>query len=135
MKEYAFIYDTEVTRCGFIQHPTMEMAGASPDGFVGEDGLVEIKCPQSANHLRFFMDGNIKPEYIAQIQFQMACTGRKWCHFVSYNPQFVGRSTRLRMKIKRILRDKKHIEEINKAVETFLAEIDQDMKQILARAA
>ncbi|EJF82317.1 lambda exonuclease family protein [Bartonella doshiae] len=135
LKEYAFIYDTEVTRCGFIQHPTMEMAGASPDGFVGEDGLVEIKCPQSANHLRFFMDGNIKPEYIAQIQFQMACTGRKWCHFVSYNPQFVGRSTRLRMKIKRILRDEKHIEEINKAVETFLAEIDQDMKQILARAA
>ncbi|WP_074380606.1 lambda exonuclease family protein [Bartonella doshiae] len=135
LKEYAFIYDTEVTRCGFIQHPTMEMAGASPDGFVGEDGLVEIKCPQSANHLRFFMDGNIKPEYIAQIQFQMACTGRKWCHFISYNPNFVGRSTRLRMKIKRILRDEKHIEEINKAVETFLAEIDQDMKQILARAA
>ncbi len=95
LNEYAFIYDAEVTRCGFIQHPTIKMAGASPDGFIGEDGLVEVKCPQSATHLRFFMDG----------------------------------------KIKRVNRDEKHIEEINKAVELFLGEIDQDMKQILARAA
>ncbi len=135
LNEYAFIYDAEVTRCGFIQHPTIKMAGASPDGFVGDDGLVEVKCPQSTTHLRFFMDGKIKPEYIAQMQFQMACTGRKWCHFISYNPNFVGRSTGLRMKIKRVNRDEKHIEEINKAVELFLGEIDQDMKQILARAA
>ncbi|EJF85850.1 hypothetical protein MCW_00837, partial [Cardidatus Bartonella washoeensis 085-0475] len=91
--------------------------------------------PQSTSHLRFFMYDEIKPEYIAQMQFQMACTGRKWCHFMSYNPQFVGRSTGLRMKIKRIFRDEKHIEEINKAVESFLAEIEQDMKQILTKAA
>ncbi|WP_317992700.1 lambda exonuclease family protein [Bartonella gliris] len=135
LREYEFIYDTEVTRCGFIPHPKIEMAGASPDGLIGDDGLVEVKCPQSINHLRFFMDDEIKPEYLAQMQFQMACTGRKWCHFISYNPQFVGRSTGLRMKIKRIHRDEKQIEEINKAVESFLAEIDQDMKQILTKAA
>ncbi|EJF82923.1 lambda exonuclease family protein [Candidatus Bartonella washoeensis] len=135
LKEYEFIYDTNVTRCGFVQHPKMEMAGASPDGLIGEDGLIEVKCPQSTSHLRFFMYDEIKPEYIAQMQFQMACTGRKWCHFMSYNPQFVGRSTGLRMKIKRIFRDEKHIEEINKAVESFLAEIEQDMKQILTKAA
>ncbi|WP_317992900.1 lambda exonuclease family protein [Bartonella gliris] len=135
LKEYEFIYDTEVTRCGFIPHPKIEMAGASPDGLIGDDGLVEVKCPQSINHLRFFMDDEIKPEYLAQMQFQMACTGRKWCHFISYNPQFVGRSTGLRMKIKRIHRDEKQIEEINKAVESFLAEINQDMKQILTKAA
>ncbi|EJF84068.1 hypothetical protein MCU_00736 [Bartonella elizabethae Re6043vi] len=135
LREYAFIYDTEITQCGFIQHPTIQMAGASPDGFVGEDGLVEIKCPQSPNHLRFFIDSNIKPEYHAQMQFQMACTGRKWCDFVSYNPNFVGKSTSLRMKIKRINRDEEQIEQINQAVEIFLAEIEQEMQKILTKAA
>ncbi|MBX4336589.1 YqaJ viral recombinase family protein [Candidatus Bartonella raoultii] len=135
LKEYEFIYDTNVTRCGFIQHPTIGMAGASPDGFVGEDGLVEVKCPQSVHHLRFFMDGNIKSEYIAQMQFQMACTGRKWCHFISFDPHFVGRSSHLRMKIKRINRDEEQIKQINQAVQMFLEEIEQDMKQILTQAA
>ncbi|EJF98608.1 hypothetical protein MEI_00178 [Bartonella vinsonii subsp. arupensis Pm136co] len=135
LKEYEFIYDTTITRCGFFQHPKIEMAGASPDGLIGEDGLIEVKCPQSTTHLRFFVYDEIKPEYHAQMQFQMACTGRKWCHFISYNPQFLGRSTGLRMKIKRILRDEKYIEEINKAVEAFLAEIEQDMKKILTKAA
>ncbi len=81
------------------------------------------------------MYDEIKPEYIAQMQFQMACTGRKWCHFISYNPQFLGRSTGLRMKIKRVPRDEEHIEEINKAVEVFLAEIERDMRKILTKAA
>ncbi|WP_375695621.1 lambda exonuclease family protein, partial [Bartonella sp. AC66GZZY] len=133
--EYAFIYDVEVIKCGFIQHPIIEMAGASPDGFVGNDGLVEVKCPQPINHIRFFIDDTIKPEYIAQMQFQMACTGRKWCDFMSYNPQFVGKSSHLCMKVKRINRDEKHIEEINQAVEAFLAEIEQDMTKILTKAA
>ncbi len=135
LREYEFIYDTNVTRCGFIPHPKMEMAGASPDGLIGEDGLIEVKCPQSTTHLRFFMYDEIKPEYHAQLQFQMACTGRKWCDFMSYNPNFVGKSTGLRMKIKRILRDEKHIEEINKAVEIFLGEIEQEMQKILTKAA
>ncbi|UNE54872.1 lambda exonuclease family protein [Bartonella machadoae] len=135
LKEYEFIYDADVIKCGFIPHPTIEMAGASPDGLIGEDGLVEVKCPQSTTHLRFFMYDEIKPEYIAQMQFQMACTGRKWCHFISYNPQFVGRSTGLRMKVKRIHRDDEQIEQLTKAVEVFLAEIEQDMEQILTKAA
>ncbi len=69
------------------------------------------------------------------MQFQMACTGRKWCDFMSYNSNFVGKSTSLRMKIKRVNRDEKHIEEINKAVEIFLGEIEQEMQKILAKAA
>ncbi|UNE53377.1 lambda exonuclease family protein [Bartonella machadoae] len=135
LKEYEFIYDADVIKCGFIPHPTIETAGASPDGLIGEDGLVEVKCPQSTTHLRFFMYDEIKPEYIAQMQFQMACTGRKWSHFISYNPQFVGRSTGLRMKVKRIHRDDEQIEQLTKAVEVFLAEIEQDMEQILTKAA
>ncbi len=76
-EEDAFIYDTEISQCDFIQHPAIKMAGASPDGFVGDDGLIEIKCPQSINHLRFFIDDNIKPEYSAQMQFQMGLYGTK----------------------------------------------------------
>ncbi|WP_156851524.1 lambda exonuclease family protein [Bartonella refiksaydamii] len=135
LREYEFIYDTNVTKCGFIQHPKIEMAGASPDGLIGEDGLIEVKCPRSVNHMRFCISDEIKPEYHAQMQFQMACTGRKWCDFVSYDSRFAGESFNLRMKVKRVHRDEKQIEQINKAVEAFLAEIDQDMKQILTKAA
>ncbi|ALE02908.1 lambda exonuclease family protein [Bartonella ancashensis] len=135
IEEYSFIYDTHVTRCGFIPHPTFKMAGASPDGLIGKDGLIEIKCPQSTTHLRFFLNGDIKPEYLLQMQFQMACTGRKWCDFVSYDPRFTDQSARLRMKVQRINRDDEQIEHINKAVERFLTEIEQDIKQIGIRAA
>ncbi len=135
LKEYAFIYDTEITQCGFIQHPTIKMAGASPDGLIGENGLIEIKCPQSINHLRFCIDDEIKPEYHAQMQFQMACTERKWCDFISYDPRFAGDSSHLRMKIKRIYRDDKQIEQINQAVEAFLAEIEQEIQRISIKAA
>ncbi|MET3590098.1 exodeoxyribonuclease (lambda-induced) [Bartonella silvatica] len=135
LKEYEFIYDTEVTQCGFIQHPTIKMAGASPDGLIGEHGLVEIKCPQSINHVRFFIDDEIKPEYSAQMQFQMACTGRQWCDFISYDPRFVGKASHLRMKIKRIHRDEKYIEELNQAVEAFLVEIEREIKQLSTKAA
>ncbi|PIT69771.1 lambda exonuclease family protein [Bartonella tribocorum] len=135
LREYAFIYDTEVTRCGFIQHPTIQMAGASPDGLIDKDGLIEIKCPRSTTHMRFFINNEIKPEYLAQMQFQMACTERKWCDFISYDPRFAGDSSHLRMKIKRIHRDEKQIEQINQAVENFLAEIEQEIIKISTKAA
>ncbi|WP_175869146.1 lambda exonuclease family protein [Bartonella gabonensis] len=135
LREYEFIYDTEVTRCGFIQHPTIKMAGASPDGLIDKEGLIEIKCPRSTNHMRFFIDNEIKPEYLAQMQFQMASTGRKWCDFISYDPRFTGDSSHLRMKIKRIIRDEKQIEQINQAVESFLAEIEQEMQKLSKKTA
>ncbi len=135
LREYAFIYDTDVTQCGFIQHPTIKMAGASPDGFIGEDGLIEVKCPRSITHMRFCISDEIKPEYHAQMQFQMACTERKWCDFVSYDPRFAGESFHLRMKVKRVLRDDQQIEQINQAVEAFLAEIEREIKQLSTKAA
>ncbi|WP_375667890.1 MULTISPECIES: lambda exonuclease family protein [unclassified Bartonella] len=135
LREYGFIYDADITKCGFIQHPTIEMAGASPDGLIGEDGLIEVKCPRSVTHMRFCIGDEIKPEYHAQMQFQMACTGRKWCDFVSYDPRFTGEFFHLRMKVKRILRDDQQIEQINQAVETFLAEIQREIKQLSTKAA
>ncbi|WP_375644239.1 lambda exonuclease family protein, partial [Bartonella sp. AP83NXGY] len=135
LREYGFIYDANITKCGFIQHPTIEMAGASPDGLIGEDGLIEVKCPRSVTHMRFCIGDEIKPEYHAQMQFQMACTGRKWCDFVSYDPRFTGEFFHLRMKVKRVLRDDQQIEQINQAVETFLAEIEREIQQLSTKAA
>ncbi|KEC55967.1 hypothetical protein O9A_00192 [Bartonella koehlerae C-29] len=96
---------------------------------------VKSSIRNQATYLRFFMDSNIKPEYSTQIQFQMACTGRKWCDFVSYDPHFTRQSSHLRMRIKRVHPNKKQNEKINKAVETFLAEIEEKVKQILVKAA
>ncbi|MCZ2204021.1 lambda exonuclease family protein [Bartonella sp. A05] len=135
IEEYSFIYDTNVTRCGFIQHPTIKMAGASPDGLIGDHGLIEVKCPKSKTHIRFFLNNQIKPEYSSQMQFQMACTGRKWCDFVSYDPRFIGQSSHLRIKVQRVHRDEEQIAHINKAVEAFLNEIEQDLNKISTKAA
>ncbi|MFT4321408.1 YqaJ viral recombinase family protein, partial [Bartonella bacilliformis] len=108
---------------------------ASPDGLIGKDGLIEIKCLHSTTHLRFSLNGDIKPEYLLQMQFQMACTERKWCDFISYDPQFTDQSVSLRIKVQRMNRNDEQIEHINKAVEHFLTEIKQDMKQIFIKAA
>lgn len=76
-----------VVGCGFIEHPTIPMSGASPDGLIGDDGLIEIKCPESTTHLNTLMTQQVPSEYLAQITWQLACTARKWCDFVSYDPR------------------------------------------------
>ncbi|WP_430875798.1 lambda exonuclease family protein [Gilliamella sp. G0441] len=78
-------FDAIVTEVGFIPHPAIENAGASPDGLVNDDGLIEIKCPNTWTHLEFIQSLKPKREYILQMQWQMICTGRKWCDFVSYD--------------------------------------------------
>lgn len=119
---YAFLYadGQEVTKAGFVDHPTIAMAGASPDGFVGEDGLIEIKCPNSATHIDTLLNGTIKGEYITQMQWQMACTGRQYCDFVSYDPRL---SDHLKIYVKRIPRDPKFIIELETEVSAFLREV------------
>jgi hypothetical protein len=75
-----------VEQVGFVFHPTIKLAGASPDGLVGDDGLVEFKCPKLSTHLRYIMNGFVPSEYVPQMFWQMACSGgeRKWNDFVSY---------------------------------------------------
>ncbi|WP_370931076.1 lambda exonuclease family protein [Bartonella sp. DGB1] len=126
-EEYKFLNDVVITECGFINHPTIAMSGASPDGLINADGLIEVKCPQSTTHLDFLLNDKIKPEYIAQMQWQMACTDRAWCDFVSFDPRFEGKSAGLRIKEKRILRDDNFIAEITVKVSKFLQEI-KDME-------
>src|SRR6056297_3469810 len=71
----------------FVVHPEIPDAGASPDGFVGEWGLIECKCPNTATHIDTLLKGKIADKYQKQMQWQMACTGRQWCDFVSYDPR------------------------------------------------
>lgn len=84
------VYSTEtgflIDEVGFIAHPKIESFGASPDGLIETDGLIEIKCPKLTTHLKTITTDKIKSEYIYQMQTQLICTGREWCDFVSYHP-------------------------------------------------
>lgn len=112
----------DVSEVGFIPHPTLEMSGASPDGVVGQDGLVEIKCPQPAEHIRVLTGGAIKTQYVLQMQWQMACIGREWCDFVSFSPALPSEMQLFRQ---RVDRDAEKVEEITEAVTKFLSQVDE----------
>jgi putative phage-type endonuclease len=116
-----------VEEVGFIQHPRLEHAGASPDGLVNDEGLVEFKCPATSTHLDTLLAGEVPTKYIPQIQFQMACTGRKWCDFVSYDPRL---PEHLRMFVKRVERDEKYITTLEGEVKTFLAELNEKLEKL-----
>ncbi len=84
---YEFYQGVDVVEIGFIDHPSIPMTGCSPDGLVGDDGMVEIKCPNTATHIDTLLKGTIPSKYVKQMQWQMACAGRDWCDFVSYDPR------------------------------------------------
>lgn len=115
-----------VEEVGFIDHPTVAMSGASPDGFA-EEGLVEIKCPNTATHLEYILDGKPPQKYITQMQWQMACTGRPWCDFVSYDPRL---PERLQLLVVRVPRDDEYIAMLETEVTKFLAELDDKLNQL-----
>ncbi|AKG07032.1 exonuclease [Moraxella bovoculi] len=102
-----------VMQTGLIDHPTIPMSGASPDGLVGKDGLIEIKCPTSPKHTNTLLTGQVPSEYMPQITWQLACTGRKWCDFVSYDPR---QPEHLKIKIIRVNRDDEAIGELEQQV-------------------
>jgi putative phage-type endonuclease len=122
----------DVTECGFIPHPSLIWAGASPDGLIGDLGLVEIKCPQPAKHIKNLMGGTIDKAYSLQMQWQMECTGREWCDFVSFNPSFPDH---LQIHIQRVERDAETIAELMTATTSFLADVDAKLRVLNARAA
>lgn len=109
-----------VTEVGFITHPTIIESGASPDGRIETDGLIEIKCPNTATQLDLWLSDTIPAKYILQMQWQMACTGTNWCDFVSYDPRL---PEHLQLWVTQIERDAKEIERIENEVTTFLAEL------------
>ena len=110
-----------VEEVGFVPHPTIEMSGASPDGIVNGEGLVEIKCPNTATHIDTLLSGKVPERYITQMQWQMACTGHLWCDFVSYDPRM---PENMRLFIARIPRNDATTAFMEAEVRAFLAELD-----------
>ena len=109
-----------VDQIAFVDHPAIQWFGASPDGLVNNDGLVEIKCPNSATHWSYIKDDGPPTKYYIQMQAQMACTGRSWCDFVSYDPRMPERS---QLFIKRVMREDAYIAEMESEVKKFLDEV------------
>jgi len=116
-----------VTEVGFISHPTIPMAGASPDGLVGTNGCVEIKCPSTATHIEYLFDREPPQKYFYQMQWQMACTNTEWCDWVSYDPRLPAE---LQLLVVRIPRDTDCITILEKEVSEFLAELDGKVSKL-----
>jgi len=126
---YEFLKGVTVEQVAFVDHPTVELSGASPDGLVGLDGLVEIKCPNSATHIDYLLAGEPPTTYIKQMVWQMACTGRQWCDFVSYDPRL---PEELQLFVVRLHRDDAAIAEMEAAVIAFNHSVDKMIVDLMA---
>ena len=124
---YCFHTSNHVDEVGFVGHPSIDNSGASPDGFVGTDGLVEIKCPNSLTHVEYILAGKPPAKYIPQMAWQLACTGRKWVDFVSYDDRLEDESKHLF--IVRYERDDEYIAEMEEAVKKFLDEVEAKVRK------
>ena len=114
---------TFVTQTGFWLHPEIQYFGASPDGLVGDDGLIEIKCPRTSTHLQYRKEGKVPTKYKRQMMCQLLCTGRKWVDFVSFDDR-VRESKRLF--IVRYTPTEKEMNEMLEKINSFLAEVAEE---------
>jgi len=124
---YEFMHDATVSPAGFVLHPDSLETGASPDGFVGDEGLIEVKCPNTATHIETLLTCKVPGKYVTQMQWQMACTGRAWCDFVSYDPRLPAH---LSMFVRRVERDDAFITEAWAEVSAFLSELSEKMQEL-----
>lgn len=119
-----------VLEVGFIPHPKLEGTGASPDGLIGGDGLIEIKCPNTATHIETLRGAPIDRKYLLQMHWQMICTCRSWCDFVSFDPRL---PLEMQMHVRRVERDAELAEEITAEVTRFLTELNETVADLRAR--
>ena len=124
---YEAFADVLVDEVAMIQHQTIEDAGASPDGLVGDDGQIEIKCPNTATHIDTLLSQKAPAKYVTQMQWQMACTTRKWCDFVSFDPRL---PKELQLFVLRVERDDEYIAELEKEVRKFLQELEDKITKL-----
>jgi putative phage-type endonuclease len=127
---YESIADVLVDEVGYVQHPRIERAGASPDGLVGLFGLLEIKCPNTATHIDTLITEQVPTKYITQMQWQMVCTGRAWCDFVSFDPRL---PSGLQMFVKRVDFDAEYAATLEIEVVKFLTELDAKISKLNER--
>ena len=129
---YAALKGVDVMEIAFIDHPEIVMSGASPDGLVGDNGLIEIKCPNTATHLDTLLSETVPGKYLTQIHWQLACTGRAWCDFVSFDPRL---PPEMQLFTQRIERDLSTILDLETDVTGFLRELDGKVAQLTAKYA
>ena len=127
---YEFFTDNTVVEVGFVPHPTIALSGASPDGLVGDDGLVELKCPNTATHIETLLQGGIPSRYETQMLWQMACTGRAWCDLVSYDPRVPGEMS---LFVQRLERSDEKIAALESEVTTFIRELNARCDELVHR--
>lgn len=126
-RAYAFLTNLPVVQIGLIPHPTIANAHASPDSLVGDEGGLELKCPTSATHLRTLLADAVPEDHLPQIHWAMACSGRAWWDFVSYDPRFPDG---LQFFQKRVMRDEKEIETMEGQAIAWLAELEDKLKAL-----
>lgn len=119
---YSFHTGQDVEEVGFIHHPTIARSGASPDGLASLYGMCEIKCPNTATHIAWAIAGVVPPEHVPQMQWQMACTGREWNDFVSFDPRMPEGQ---QLFIRTLYRDNEYIAKLEQEVVKFDEEIEQ----------
>ena len=120
---YEFYQNENVQEIGFVKHQKLE-SGASPDGLVGKDGLIEIKCPNTSTHIQTLLDQKIPKKYETQMLWQLECTGRKWVEFVSYDPRM---PENLKLFVRRFERDDERLDEIRAMVADFIGELENKL--------
>lgn len=127
---YAQFKGVDVAEIAFVDHPEIANSGASPDGLVGQDGLLEVKCPNTATHLDTLLNEAVPAKYLTQMQWQMACTGRAWCDFASFDPRL---PPEMQLFVARVPRDVSAILDLETEVSAFLREIDAKVALLTAK--
>jgi hypothetical protein len=128
---YEFMTNATVEPAGFDPHPSIADSGASPDGYVGADGLVEFKCPNTATHIETLLGGSVPGKYVTQIHWQFACRPeRTWCDFVSFDPRL---PSSMSLFIKKVPRDDKMVADLESAVVDFLNELRLTVHRLRAK--
>lgn len=128
---YEWLHDLDVEEVGFVDHPEIPHSGASPDGLVGGAGLLEIKCPDTKTHIETLLTRKVPERYLKQMQWQMACTGREWCDFASFDPRM---PEELQLWVQRVQRDNDVIAELEREARLFLAELDEKVEALRSAA-
>ena len=124
---YEIARDVTVDQVGFVIHPTIEFGGCSPDGLVGTEGMIQVKVPNTATHIDYILAGEVPSDYKNQMLFEMACAGRQWSDFVSYDPRLPAH---FQLFVRRFPRDDKRIVEIEAAVVQFLSEVNETITKL-----
>ena len=124
-KAYEIATQQKVSLVGFISHPDIKNAGASPDGLIGEKGFIEIKCLNIRNHNQIIKNKKIPKQYYYQMQFQLACSQREWGDFVAYHPE-ADES----LYIERVAPEHNIIQELQSKVINFLTDVEQLFNEI-----